>query len=374
MKFYLFQFEFSIRQLALIQPSAEANALSDNLLTAFGIQPKGFDDLKAEIHIGINGLKLDMFRRNLLSLVYAFNPKRGFKDDKNIEYTTLDEMGLYFVKQPNLFSEEKLTVEKEVFLERINCKHLSSLTYIPFIFEIFKHQAQTEIEFISLTFDKYRNNELEYKFYKSLNSFLVSKNIHTDFTDRSERNLEYTGIRGLLQPFWKYSDEVIEDLSRKHNIVTLTEENKRQFKKSFVMRSLKRYSYIYAGQVLALGILIPSVYLLYMLKKERISIDENWNFFMGSSPPAVGMDTSYIKIGIVNANLPLHEKRKQKSKTIITLSQGDTLKYLVDSDEDWQKVVYESSVIKYTGWIHPRFHGKQRVNLNTMIIIKPHQP
>ena len=374
LKFYLFQFEFSIRQLALIQPSAEANALSDNLLTAFGIQPKGFDDLKAEIHIGINGLKLDMFRRNLLSLVYAFNPKRGFKDDKNIEYTTLDEMGLYFVKQPNLFSEEKLTVEKEVFLERINCKHLSSLTYIPFIFEIFKHQAQTEIEFISLTFDKYRNNELEYKFYKSLNSFLVSKNIHTDFTDRSERNLEYTGIRGLLQPFWKYSDEVIEDLSRKHNIVTLTEENKRQFKKSFVMRSLKRYSYIYAGQVLALGILIPSVYLLYMLKKERISIDENWNFFMGSSPPAVGMDTSYIKIGIVNANLPLHEKRKQKSKTIITLSQGDTLKYLVDSDEDWQKVVYESSVIKYTGWIHPRFHGKQRVNLDSKMIIKPHQP
>ena len=374
LKFYLFQFEFSIRQLALIQPSAEANALSDNLLTAFGIQPKGFDDLKAEIHIGINGLKLDMFRRNLLSLVYAFNPKRGFKDDKNIEYTTLDEMGLYFVKQPILFDEEKLNVEKEVFLERINCKHLSSLTYIPFIFEIFKHQAQTEIEFISLTFDKYRNNELEYKFYKSLNSFLVSKNIHTDFTDRSERSLEYTGIRGLFQPFWKYSDEVIEDLSRKHNIVTLTEENKRQFKKSFVMRSLKRYSYIYAGQVLALGILIPSVYLLYMLKKERISIDENWNFFMGSSPPAVGMDTSYIKIGIVNANLPLHEKRKQKSKTIITLSQGDTLKYLVDSDEDWQKVVYESSVIKYTGWIHPRFHGKQRVNLNTMIIIKPHQP
>ena len=368
LKFYLFQFEFSIRQLALIQPSAEANALSDNLLTAFGIQPKGFDDLKAEIHIGINGLKLDMFRRNLLSLVYAFNPKRGFKDDKNIEYTTLDEMGLYFVKQPNLFSEEKLTVEKEVFLERINCKHLSSLTYIPFIFEIFKHQAQTEIEFISLTFDKYRNNELEYKFYKSLNSFLVSKNIHTDFTDRSERNLEYTGIRGLLQPFWKYSDEVIEDLSRKHNIVTLTEENKRQFKKSFVMRSLKRYSYIYAGQVLALGILIPSVYLLYMLKKDRISIDENWHFDRSSaSPPIVLIDTLDIKIGIVDVKeLPFHEEGKKNSNYYL-LNKGDTLKYLRDSDEDWQEVVNESGVRKDTGWICPEFNGKQRVKLDRKI-------
>ena len=369
LRFYLFQFEFSLRQLALIQPSAEAIALSDNLLTAFGIQPKGFVDLKAEIHIGINGLKLDMFRRNLLALFYAFNPKRGFKDDKNVEYTTLDEMGLYFVKQPNLFSEEKLNVEKEVFLERINCKHLSSLTYIPFIFEIFKHQAQTEIEFISLTFDKYRNNELEYKFYKSLNSFLVSKNIHTDFTDRSERNLEYTGIRGLFQPFWKYSDEVIEDLSRKHNIVTLTEENKKQFKKSFVMRSLKRYSYIYAGQVLALGILIPSVYLLYMLKKDRISIDENWHFDRSSaSPPIVLMDTSYIKIGIVDVKkLPFRVEGDRSSSRLHDLSKGDTLIYLDDSIKDWQKVVYESSVRKDTGWICPEFNGKQRVKLDRKI-------
>ena len=368
LRFYLFQFEFSLRQLALIQPSAEAIALSDNLLTAFGIQPKGFVDLKAEIHIGINGFKLDMFRRNLLALFYAFNPKRGFKDDKNIEYTTLDEMGLYFVKQPNLFSEEKLNVEKEVFLERINCKHLSSLTYIPFIFEIFKHQAQTEIEFISLTFDKYRNNELEYKFYKSLNSFLVSKNIHTDFTDRSERNLEYTGIRGLFQPFWKYSDEVIEDLSLKHNIVTLTEENKRQFKKSFVMRSLKRYSYIYAGQVLALGILIPSVYLLYMLKKDRISIDENWHFDRSSaSPPIVLIDTLDIKIGIVDVKeLPFHEEGKKNSNYYL-LNKGDTLKYLRDSDEDWQEVVNESGVRKDTGWICPEFNGKQRVKLDRKI-------
>ena len=368
LRFYLFQFEFSLRQLALIQPSAEAIALSDNLLTAFGIQPKGFVDLKAEIHIGINGFKLDMFRRNLLALFYAFNPKRGFKDDKNIEYTTLDEMGLYFVKQPNLFSEEKLNVEKEVFLERINCKHLSSLTYIPFIFEIFKHQAQTEIEFISLTFDKYRNNELEYKFYKSLNSFLVSKNIHTDFTDRSERNLEYTGIRGLFQPFWKYSDEVIEDLSRKHNIVTLTEENKKQFKKSFVMRSLKRYSYIYAGQVLALGILIPSVYLLYMLKKDRISIDENWHFDRSSaSPPIVLIDTLDIKIGIVDVKeLPFHEEGKKNSNYYL-LNKGDTLKYLRDSDEDWQEVVNESGVRKDTGWICPEFNGKQRVKLDRKI-------
>jgi serine/threonine protein phosphatase PrpC/serine/threonine protein kinase len=347
LRFYLFQFEFSLRQLALIQPSAEAIALSDNLLTAFGIEPKGFDDLKAEIHIGINDRKLDIFRRNLLALFYAFNPKRGFKDDKNVEYTTLDEMGLYYVKQPNLFSEEKLTVEKEVFLERINCKHLSSLNYIPFIFEIFKHQAQTEIEFISLTFDKYRNNELEYKFYKSLNSFLVSKNIHTDFTDRSERNLEYTCKRKLFQLFGKYSDEVIEDLSRKHNIVTLTEENKRQFKKSFVMRSLKRYSYIYAGQIMALGILVSALILLYMLKKDYVSIDKKWHFFRSAKYKSSIINKLSIEYFVVNTDMPLHEKSMLKIGCLLKPRQTSCRS--ADLKKNWNNIVYDNSYVGDTG-------------------------
>lgn len=370
LRFYLFQFEFSLRQLALIQQSSEARALSDNLLASYGIEPKDFSDLKAEIHIGINDRKLDTFHRNLLAMFYAFNPKRRFRDNKNIEHATLDEMGLFFVKQPNLFTDKYLHAEKEVFLDKINFKHLSNLTYKPFIFEIFKHQAETEIEFISLTFDKYRNNELAYKFYKSLNSFLDSKNIHTDFTDRSDHNLEYTGKRKLFQPFWNYNDEVVEDISRKHNIVTLTEENKSRFKKSFVIRSLKRYTYIYLGQILALAILIPSIYLLYMLKKDRISIDENWNFFRGSSPSAVVMDTFYVEIGFVIEELPLHVKPKAKSSEIRLLNEGDTLRYLGNPQGYWEQVVFKND----TGWICPEFKGKLRVVKRIIKETKIHQP
>lgn len=366
LRFYLFQFEFSLRQLALIQQSSEAIALSDNLLTSFGIKPEGFNELKTEIHIGIDDRKLDSFHRNLLAMFYAFNPKRGFRDNKNIEHPTLEEMGLFFVKQPNLFDDKYLHAEKEVFLEKINFKHLSSLTFRPFIFEIFKHQAQTEIEFISLTFDKYRNNELKYKFYKSLNSFLGSKNINTDFTDRSDHNLEYTGKRKLFQPFWKYNDVVVEDLSRKHNIVTLTQENKSQFKKSFVIRSMKRYSYIYSGQLLALCILIPSIYLLYMLKKNRISIDENWNFFNGSSQPSVMMDTFNIELGIVIEKLPLHVKPDPTSTTIFTLVKGDSLIFLGNSLGNWEEVVFKND----TGWICPVFNKKIRVDKRIIKKIK----
>ena len=369
LRFYLFQFEFSLRQLALINQSSEAIALSDKLLTSFGIQPNEFNELKAEIHININDRKLDTFRRNLVILFYAFNPKRGFRDDKNIEYTTLDEMALFFVKQPNLFNELNLHVEKEIFLEKIKFKQLSSLNYKSLVFEIFKNQAQTEIEFISLTFDKYRNNELAYKFYKSLNSFLNSKNIHIDFTDRSDHNLNYAGKRKLFQPFWKYNDEVVDDISRKHNIVTLTEENKSRFKKSFVIRSLKRYAYIYAGQALALSILIPSFYLLYMIKKDRISIDENWNFFRGSSPSAVVMDTFIVEIGIVTEELPLYVKPKAKS-SIRLLNDGDTLRYLDNYQGHWEQVVFRND----TGWICPEFRGKLRVDKRIIKKTKIHQP
>ena len=323
--------------------------------------------MKTEIHIGINDRKLETFHRNLLAMFYAFNPKRGFRDNKNIEHPSLEEMGLFFVKQPNLFNDQYLYAEKEVFLEKINFKHLSSLTYKPFIFEIFKHQAQTEIEFISLTFDKYRNNELAYKFYKSLNSFLDSKNIHTDFTDRSDYNLEYKGKRKLFQPFWKYNDEVVDDISRKHNIVTLTEENKSQFRKSFAIRSLKRYAYLYAGQVLAISILIPSIYLLYMLKNDRISINENWNFFR---PSAVVMDTFIVESGIVNEKLPLHVKPKAKSSEICLLNDGDTLRYLDNSQGYWEQVVFKND----TGWICPEFKGKVRVDKRIIKKTKIHQP
>lgn len=370
LRFYLFQFEFSLRQLVLIQQSYEARALSDKLLASFGIEPKDFSDLKTEIHIGINDRKLDAFYRNLLAMFYAFNPNRGFRDNKNLEHLTLEEMGLFFVKQPNLFNDSYLHAEKEVFLEKINFKYLSNLTYKPFIFEVFKHQAQTEIEFISLTFDKYRNNELSYKFYKSLNQFLDSKNIHTDFTDRSDYNLEYTGKRKLFQPFWKYNDEVVDDISRKHNIVTLTEENKSQFRKSFAIRSLKRYAYLYAGQVLALSILISSIYLLYMIKKDRISINENWYFFRGSSPRAEVIDTFFVEIGLVTKQLPLHVKPKAKSSEICLLNDGDTLRYLDNSQGYWEQVVFKND----TGWICPEFKGKVRVDKRKIKKTKIHQP
>jgi hypothetical protein len=48
---------------------------------------------------------------------------------------------------------------------------------------------------------------------------------------------------------------------------------------------------------------------------------------------------------------------------LYTLKRGDTLKFLDDSDDDWQEVVHESGIRKDTGWICPEFNGKQRVKI-----------
>jgi hypothetical protein len=112
-----------------------------------------------------------------------------------------------------------------------------------------------------------------------------------------------------------------------------------------------------------------------MLKKDRISIDENWQFGGGkASPPIVLMDTSYIKIGIVDVKLPLHKEGDKNSMILYTLKRGDTLKFLDDSDDDWQEVVHESGIRKDTGWICPELNGKQRVKLDRKISIKTPQP
>ena len=87
------------------------------------------------------------------------------------------------------------------------------------------------------------------------------------------------------------------------------------------------------------------------------------------------MDTLDIKIGIVDVKkLPFRVEGDRSSSRLHDLSKGDTLIYLDDSIKDWQKVVYESSVRKDTGWICPEFNGKQRVKLDRKISIKPHQP
>jgi serine/threonine protein phosphatase PrpC/serine/threonine protein kinase len=343
LRFYLFQCEFSLRQLSLIHDSPVIKALIDKLLAIFGIESNKFDELKADIHTKINERNIQLFNIQLLELFYSFNAKRGYRDYKNQEYKTLQDLGFFYIKEPQLFNNDFLIIEKKVFLDKQQSSNLSFMEYKVFIFEIFKNNAQTEVEFISMTFDKYRNQVLHYKFFKSLNQFLISKNIHSDFTDRSEINISYSGKRKLFWPFWKYADDVLAELCAKHNIFTLTTSNKAEFKKKFVFRSILRHAYIYSGQALAFIILSASFYFGYLLLTNKLSLDEHWHFYWGNKPKIDQVHVFYKteKESICfSPNYPIDCETSTRIP-----KKGTELELIGDvENEQWQKVIYRGEI------------------------------
>ncbi len=189
-----------------------------------GLVQKSFDDFKTETQTKINPKAEAETFRLLTNLFYTFNPQRTFRDSKNNSLKTIADLGLFYVQNEAAFSDKYLKVEKGKFLEQLNKKELNTLDHRQFIFEVFKEKAEAQVELINLTFDKHRNYTVNYKFFKSLNSFLSGKKISTDFTSRSDQNLQYQNQRGFFQSFKSEAENFISTVSKPTwNIATLTE-------------------------------------------------------------------------------------------------------------------------------------------------------
>ena len=269
-RFYIFQMEFSLRKMTLSE-NFTTNALVDKILAVFGIQHKSFANLQTEIHKKLNVRSADLSREYLLNLFYSFNSERSFSDYKNKYHINKEEVAMFFIKNPNYFNDEKLKIERNIFLIKNNLINLSSYDYNSFVFEIFKSKCDSKIEFTSLSFDKYRNFSVKYKYYKSLNSFMIANGIDVNLTNLSDNNLVHNQSRDLFQPFHVFAGVVLNELSLKHNISTLKKDDIISFHKQFILASIKRYLYIYFGQFLALIILLPTIYYMYLILTNKLN-------------------------------------------------------------------------------------------------------
>jgi serine/threonine protein kinase len=269
-RFYIFQMEFSLRKMTLSE-NFVANALVDKILAVFGIEHKSFANLQTEIHKKLDVKSVDMSREHLLNLFYTFNSQRSFSDYKNNYHTNIEDVGMFFIKEPSYFNDEKLKIERNIFLTKNNLIYLLSYDYNSFVFEIFKLKSDSKIDFISLSFDKYRNFSVKYKYYKSLNSFLVGNGIDVNLINISDIDLVYYQRKKVFQPFSIFAKVVLNELSLKHNIATLKKDDITNFHKHFILESIKRYLYIYSGQFLALIILLTTIYYMYLILTNNLS-------------------------------------------------------------------------------------------------------
>lgn len=345
LRFYIFQLEFSLRQLKKSASSESAilvGSLIDKVYSVFGLIQKPFDDFKTETQAKINSKDEAATFRLLTNLFYAFNPERTFKDSKNVAVKTIDDLGFFYVQKESVFTDKYLKIEKERFLEKLNKNELNALDYKQFIFEIFKDKAEAQVELVKLTFDKHRDYKVNYKFYKSLNTFLSQKNISTDFTSRSDENVLYENRRGFFQSFKSECENFVSTITDKHNITTLTDENLSQIRKKFRRDSWKRYLYVYSGQFLALLIAIPLVIIIYGLATHHLHIDNNWRFNWRSAYSQPNTEVASENVthnfykAITDANV--RATASEYSSIVSKANIGQEVEVLETNNSKWYKV------------------------------------
>lgn len=283
MQFYLFQLDFCLQYLnkhAKETTAREAGELLKKLYGAMGAESLGdFSDYKTGLHTYLNQKNIPEAYRSLKRLFYTFNPTRVFITLERESLKTLEELGKFYIRNKEAYDEPYLQVEKDFFLQKIDKKELTSVTYHAFVFEIFKEQSENWVEIEKLISDKSRRYKVHYKYYKSLNTYLNSIHIPIDFTSKSGQSEVYENRRFRFQSFTTEFDHFIRLIKEKHNLAQIPEKNQAELRKKFITTSRRNFLKVHMGQFLAFFIALPSLFLLWALVTHHLSMDPKLNVY-----------------------------------------------------------------------------------------------
>lgn len=351
-RFYLNLLELQLRQIkkASTQESIiVVDTLMDKIYALFNLAGNLANEEMPQISKKLIEVNEPVAFRYILNLFYAFSPDRVFMDLMNNSLPTLPEVGLFFISDESAFSNEFLAAERERFLQKANQSVLIPLGYKPFIFEIFKQESEVWIDFIQLSFDKYRAYTVEYKCYKSLNTFLRNKGINQEFVAESDQIERYETKRGFFQPFKIIGETFISTVIDKHNIQALSEENLSQIRNKFVQDSWKRYRHIHSGQFAAFLVFLPLIFAYYGISTHRLRVDNNWAVSWHSGRGQGRVTMSPTVKGSFHKTLIVTQIKKKVSSSdgeiVQTLPAGEILKVVErglfdEKKQEWFKVYY----------------------------------
>lgn len=353
LRFAIFKLEFALKQLKLLVPAENitiVEALIDTLLAACGLTNQSFENYKTQTQTIIDERDQDSSHSLLLDIFYAFNPDRKFTDSNNNQINTLEDVGYYYVKNNKLFSDYFLNIEKNKFFISINRHDIVSLNYNDLIFEIFKNYTESKVDLMELTFDKHQNFYVFYKYYKSLNTHFKKQNIETDFTTKSDDLLLYVHKKKIFKSFESEYDNFISEIKNKHNIATLTYDNLYRIKRKFIKDSRIRLLYVHSGQILALIIAIPLIFLIYAIASDKLIIDRNLNFswrsenIVNNTQPTTTI-VKYLYVVKTNANVRSQPSTKSSISTVAT--KGEIVEVIQKYNEHWFKVKTKYGAVGY---------------------------
>lgn len=266
LRYTLFKFEFALRKAELLC-SGERKKTIGNILNIISAKLKqepfaSFETYHTSLHkLFIADSKKEItFYKNLLYLLYAFTPKRGFRNLENQAATSLENLGLFFARNQGLFGNKTLQLEKAFFLNQIQQYPLHKLGYENFLFEVFKDKVATHFELEKVKMESDRNVVFKYKYYKTLSDYFKKEGINNQLVRPQTGNNTYVVKKGIFQGPGKVFNEFLIGIRRQLNIPenVLTVEVKEKLKKQ-VKKALWQQGFIlHTGEWLgAIILLIP---------------------------------------------------------------------------------------------------------------------
>ncbi len=263
-RFYIFQLEFSLRQLEMQAKKAQQNTVSSlivKLYSHFSLVPKQFENFKTEIQSKINVKDEPETLRSLIKLFILFNPKRAFKDLQNNSILTINDLGLYFIKNEKAFSNKYIEVEKEIFLQKKDQPSWIRMNFENLVFEIFKSDTTIHVELLDIVWDKKFALTIKYNINKSLLEFLK----HRGIVDKSLNYRVTSDSQDInIHPFitrHRLSRRFLHSIADKHNfsISSITNNDLAKFNKEFQQKFKKTIKSHYLFIVIFLSVIIGCV-------------------------------------------------------------------------------------------------------------------
>ena len=394
-QFILYQLELTLKRLSLNSSDNNDDKKENNksyqalkkLLLGLEIKDPKLDDnifeseliktLKPQAdNININSTNHSYHK--IINLFYHYDPDRLFYLNNSYKVCkSLEDLGLFITQNKNIFYTMPFQAEKDCYLSNNDRPNWCKLDITRLIHKIFKsHTKHTIIcESIEEGIDDTYN--INYRHIKSLSDFFADKKILITNIEETPEDIKTVQTKiPLIFSLKTYIDNFIQNISIKNQIVSLSEENKKEIsdKISKEIKQLfwKKNKNIIIGISAGLFLLIAGSVTLFVIskphkkqRKSRIAQIKTKNDYTNFDNPLDDLDerpkTKHVikkefeliyKFSKTQTPLTLYRSSDENAENIIEIPQGKQI-YVLEkkANSDWYRVRYK----KLSGFINSEY-------------------
>lgn len=249
-----FSFEFSLLQLAQSDPVAGKSLVEpvvEAMHKTLHVNLPDWQKLRASFYTALN-------EKNLVALLYRFNPGRAFCTHTGDFLGSIREVALYYLQFPGKFADQRSAIERELFLEKSGHKRLTGYEFQEFMLNVFRQKTVMDAHIREIRLDENKPGEVSfyYDYEISLDDFMQSQGISGGMKSKSPVTGSITMDRKPMAGENEMYGLFAGALRKKHHFGALSPETRNSFEDA--MKSTKH------DEFLGSFLLIPR-YLVYLL-------------------------------------------------------------------------------------------------------------